>query len=141
MWIQYPIFTLILLFLWLWLATACMRIKAVRRKELSLNAVNFVLKEEMSTRTRLLGNSYDNQYQQPVLFICLLLLLHVEGVSGLGWYAVSAAFVLARYWHCYEHVRGTNIRRRTYAFGLSRSSLFIGWSVWFIVMTVGKGEL
>ncbi|KZN52791.1 hypothetical protein N474_22750 [Pseudoalteromonas luteoviolacea CPMOR-2] len=134
MWIQYPIFALILLFLWLWLATASMRIKAVRRGELSLDAVNFVLKDETNKRTRLLGNSYDNQYQQPVLFICLLAFLHMDGISNIGWYLVSMVFVAARYWHCYEHTRGVNIKRRTYAFGLSSMSLFIGWSVWFVMM-------
>ncbi|MCF2859810.1 MAPEG family protein [Pseudoalteromonas sp. SMS1] len=136
MWIQYPIFALILLFLWLWLATASMRIKAVRRGELSLKAVNFVLKDEMNKRTRLLGNSYDNQYQQPILFICLLAFLHIDGFANLGWYSLAITFVVARYWHCFEHIRGVNIRHRTYAFALSSVSLFIGWGCWFAVMSM-----
>ncbi|KZN49178.1 MAPEG family protein [Pseudoalteromonas luteoviolacea] len=135
MWIQFPIIALVLLFLWLWLATACLRIKAVRRGELSLQAVNFVLKDQMAERTRLYGNSYDNQYQQPVLFICLLALLHIESVAGTGWYLLAFIFVAARYWHCYEHIRSTNIKRRTMAFALSSLSLFGGWLAWFASMT------
>ncbi|MBQ4834760.1 MAPEG family protein [Pseudoalteromonas luteoviolacea] len=136
MWIHYPIFALVLLFLWLWLATASLRITAVKRGELSLKAVNYVLKDEMNNRTRLYGNSYDNQYQQPILFICLLALLHIESIAGIGWYILALIFVVSRYWHCYEHIRSTNIRKRTVAFALSSLSLFGGWIAWFALMSI-----
>ncbi|ESP94770.1 MULTISPECIES: MAPEG family protein [Pseudoalteromonas] len=137
MWIHYPIFALVLLFLWLWLATARLRITAVKRGELSLKAVNYVLKDEMNDRTRLYGNSYDNQYQQPILFICLLALLHIESIASIGWYMLAFIFVVSRYWHCYEHIRSTNIRKRTVAFALSSLSLFGGWIAWFTLMILG----
>ncbi|MDK2596950.1 MAPEG family protein [Pseudoalteromonas obscura] len=136
MWIHYPIFALVLLFLWLWLATASLRITAVKRGELSLKAVNYVLKDEMNNRTRLYGNSYDNQYQQPILFICLLALLHIESIAGIGWYILALIFVVSRYWHCYEHINSTNIRKRTVAFALSSLSLFGGWIAWFALMSI-----
>ncbi|WP_276516846.1 MAPEG family protein [Pseudoalteromonas piscicida] len=62
-----------------------------------------------------------------MLFIALLILLHVEQMTGQFWFVLYTVFVAARYWHSYEHVLGSNLRLRTLAFGLSSFCLFFVW--------------
>ncbi|TMP25811.1 hypothetical protein CWB99_20445 [Pseudoalteromonas rubra] len=127
MWIHIPIFFLVLLYTLLWFTTATLRIRAVYQRKISLADIRFISKDGFPERIRLLTNSYDNQFQLPVLFICLLLLLHVQGIQSQIWYVYSTIFVAARYWHCYEHILGHNLKMRTLAFALGSITLFIAW--------------
>lgn len=127
MWIHIPIFFLVLLYTLLWFTTATLRIRAVYQRKISLADIRFVSKEGFPERIRLLTNSYDNQFQLPVLFICLLLLLHIQGIQSQIWYVYSTVFVAARYWHCYEHILGRNLKMRTLAFALGSITLFVAW--------------
>ncbi|WP_440054931.1 MAPEG family protein [Pseudoalteromonas sp. T1lg65] len=127
MWIHIPIFFLLALILFLLLLTAGGRIRAVKKGEIALKDIRFVEKSVFPERVRLIGNSYESQFQQPMMFIVLLLFLHTEQASGQFWFVMSTAFVAARYWHCYEHVLGTNLRLRTLAFAFSSLCLFTAW--------------
>ncbi|MCF2909137.1 MAPEG family protein [Pseudoalteromonas sp. DL2-H2.2] len=127
MWIHIPIFFLVLLYTFLWLTTAGLRIRAVYQRKISLADIRFVSKESFPERIRLLTNSYDNQFQLPLLFICLLLLLHIQAAESQLWYMFSTVFVTARYWHCYEHILGNNLKMRTLAFALSSLTLYAAW--------------
>ncbi|MEK0159197.1 MAPEG family protein [Pseudoalteromonas piscicida] len=127
MWIHIPILFLLSLTLLLFLLTATSRIRAVKNGDIALQDIRYVEKHAFPERIRLLGNSYDSQFQQPVLFIALLILLHIEQMTGQFWFVLSTVFVAARYWHSYEHALGSNLRLRTLAFGLSSFCLFFAW--------------
>ncbi|MCF6434103.1 MAPEG family protein [Pseudoalteromonas sp. MMG022] len=138
MWVHYPIMFLILLMCFLWLLTTALRISAFKRKRVSASDIQFVHKNNFEITTTLAGNSYDNQFQQSTLFIVLLCLLHQQHIEGHFWFVVSTFFVVARYWHCFEHIVCRNLLMRTIAFALASSCLFIAWFAYLYVNIMGK---
>jgi hypothetical protein len=88
-------------------------------------------------KARLLSNSFDNQFQLPVLFfVAALLALHTGRVfwpeAVLAW-----LFVALRYVHAAIHVTTNNVPRRfaAYAAGLAVLALFWLWLVIRILLT------
>lgn len=127
MWIHYPLFFIVFLLCFLWLFTTIRRVYAFKENIISASTIAFVNKEEIPITTRLAGNSYDNNFQQPILFIILLLSLHQYNLSDMTWYMLSVTFVFCRYWHSIEHILNRRLLSRTIAFILSACCLFIGW--------------
>nr|WP_269467867.1 MAPEG family protein [Devosia ureilytica] len=87
-------------------------------------------------KARLLSNSFDNQFQLPVLFFIgtiLLLLTHAA-----DWFSVALAvlFVALRYLHAAIHVTTNRVYRRfvVYTAGLAVLALFWLWLVFRILM-------
>lgn len=87
-------------------------------------------------KARLLSNSFDNQFQLPVLFfVAALLTLHLGEVSWaevvLAW-----AFVALRYLHAAIHVTRNHVQQRfaAYAAGLAVLALFWLWLVTKIIL-------
>lgn len=137
-WIYLPILALLLLTIFVWLLTAKKRIQAVKAKRLSIKTVNLVDHSQMPQDILLPGKSYDSQFQQPILFFILLGFLSLNQINGIAWQLVSWLFVIARYWHCYEHLQSKNIRARTLAFALASTCLFAMW-LWFLALQlIGK---
>jgi hypothetical protein len=97
----------------------------IRMADIAVERTGYPLK------ARLLSNSFDNQFQLPVLFfVGVLLLLHL-GLVGwvdvvLGW-----LFVALRLIHAGIHVTTNNIPRRfaAYTAGLAVLALFWLWLV------------
>lgn len=88
-------------------------------------------------KARLLSNSFDNQFQLPVLFLVgALLALHL-GAVGWGDAILAWAFVLLRYLHAGIHVTTNNVEHRfaAYSGGLAVLALFWLWLVTRIVMS------
>lgn len=88
-------------------------------------------------KARLLSNSFDNQFQLPVLFLVgALLALHL-GAVGWGDAILAWAFVLLRYLHAGIHVTTNNVEHRfaAYSGGLAVLALFWLWLVIRIVMS------
>ncbi|MBE0368112.1 MAPEG family protein [Pseudoalteromonas aurantia] len=127
MWIQYPLFFLLILIAFLWILTTVLRVRAYITQSVSPADITFINKHNLSKLTVLAGNNYDNQFQQPVLFTILLITLQLHQLDGHLWYVISCFFVVARYWHCAEHIMGRNLLLRTIAFAMSSLTLFIGW--------------
>ena len=127
MWVHYPILFLILHTFILWLLTFFLRVSALKSGNITITNLLYLQKSQFPSMTTLAGNSYDNQFQQPVLFIVLLALIHQQGIEGHFWYLVSTFFVIARYWHSFEHIACRNLLLRTLAFLLASACFFIAW--------------
>ncbi|CAH9058116.1 hypothetical protein PSECIP111951_01804 [Pseudoalteromonas holothuriae] len=127
MWIHYPIIFLITQMCLLWLLTMGLRIAAFKQKKVSVSDIQFIEKSHFPKTAMLVGNSYDNQFQQSTLFIVLLCLLSQQNIEGHFWYVISTFFVLARYWHCIEHILCKNLLLRTLSFALASACFFIAW--------------
>lgn len=80
-------------------------------------------------KARLLSNSFDNQFQLPVLFFVAALLALQAGM--VGWVEVILAwlFVVLRYAHAVIHVTTNRVHRRfaAYCAGLAVLALFWLW--------------
>ena len=82
-------------------------------------------------RARLLSNSFDNQFQLPVLFYAAALLALTLG--GVSWLEVIAAwlFVASRYAHAVIHVTTNRVHRR---FAVYTTGLAVLTILWLLVL-------
>ncbi|MBN9335647.1 MAPEG family protein [Devosia sp.] len=118
----------------LWLGRE--RVPRVMRGEIAMADIA-VERTAYPLRARLLSNSFDNQFQLPVLFLVgALLALHLGAV---GWVEAILAwvFVFLRYLHAGIHVTTNNVGQRfaAYSGGLAVLALFWLWLVTRIVMS------
>ena len=106
------------------------RVPRVMRGEIRVSDIA-VEKDAYPLKARLLSNSFDNQFQLPVLFfVGALTALHL-GLSD--WLLVATAwlFVALRYLHAAIHVTTNRVYRRftAYVAGLAVLGLFWLWLV------------
>jgi len=78
-------------------------------------------------RARLLSNSFDNQFQLPVLFYVVALLALLLG--GVTWLETIAAllFVALRYAHAFVHVTTNHVLHRFAVYSAGLAVLVILW--------------
>ena len=126
-WIYGPILAQLVLTFYLLIRAATKRIIAVRKKQLNYKTVQNINYSEMPQDILLAGRSYDNQFQQPILFIILLGFLSSHSIETLIWMIAAWSYVALRFWHAFEHISARNLKRRTYAFGISSLLLMAMW--------------
>lgn len=127
MWIHLPILALLILVFAIFLVTLVLRVKAVQAKTILVYDMFQLNKSNFPNNIQLLGNSYDNQFQMPLLFICALFFTEIDTLDARYWQITAWIFVGARYWHCFEHLIAKNLLRRTLAFVISTVTLFVYW--------------
>ncbi|ATD00064.1 MULTISPECIES: MAPEG family protein [Pseudoalteromonas] len=131
-WIYGPILAQLVLTFYLLIRAATKRIIAVRKKQLNYKTVQNINYSEMPQDILLAGRSYDNQFQQPVLFIILLGFLSFHSIETLIWMIAAWSYVALRFWHAFEHISARNLKRRTYAFGISSLLLMAMWMTFLL---------
>ena len=77
-------------------------------------------------------NSIDNQFELPVLFHVVCLVLLVTGQATLYPVLIAWAFVLSRYVHAYVHVTSNRIRYRRPLFIIGFLLHFLLW-LWLAI--------
>ncbi|MEC8328206.1 MAG: MAPEG family protein [Pseudomonadota bacterium] len=131
-WIYGPILAQLVLTFYLLIRAATKRIIAVRKKQLNYKTVQNINYSEMPQDILLAGRSYDNQFQQPILFIILLGFLSSHSIETLIWMIAAWSYVALRFWHAFEHISARNLKRRTYAFGISSLLLMAMWMTFLL---------
>ncbi|MCF6458342.1 MAPEG family protein [Pseudoalteromonas sp. MMG024] len=131
-WIYGPILALLVLTFSLLIRAAAKRILAVRKKQLNYKTVQNLDYREMPQDILLAGRSYDNQFQQPVLFFMLLGFLSFHSIETFTWIIAAWCYVALRFWHAFEHISARNLKKRTYAFGLSALLLMAMWMTFLL---------
>lgn len=111
------------------------RVPRVARGEIAVKDIA-VDRDAYPLKARLLSNSFDNQFQLPVLFYVSALLALWSG--GVGWVEVVLAwlFVALRYVHAAIHVTSNRVYRRfgVYSAGLVVLALLWLWLVLRLVI-------
>lgn len=111
------------------------RVPRVMRGEIAIKDIA-IDREAYPQQARLLSNSFDNQFQLPVLFYVAALLVLWSG--GPGWAEVLLAwlFVTLRYVHAAVHVTTNHVHRRfaVYTAGLVVLALLWLWLVLRLVI-------
>ena len=90
-------------------------------------------------KARLLSNSFDNQFQLPVLFFVGALLALGSGLVGWVTLILAWLFVALRYVHAMIHVTTNRVHRRfaAYVAGLAVLALFWLWLTLRILLAPG----
>jgi hypothetical protein len=83
------------------------------------------------------GNSYDNQFQLPVLFYVVVILAHVTGKADLVLVILSWIFVATRLCHAYIHTTSNRVGRRFNAFSAGFVVLAAMWIIFAMRTLVG----
>lgn len=83
-------------------------------------------------RARLLSNSFDNQFQLPVLFFVGALLTLYLGAVGWVETILAWAFVALRYLHAAIHVTTNRVVRRFLAYTVGLAVLALFW-LWLVI--------
>lgn len=112
------------------------RVPRVMRGEIAMADIA-VERSAYPLKARLLSNSFDNQFQLPMLFFVGVLLALLVG--GSGWIEASLAllFVALRVVHAGIHVTTNHVFRRfaAYSAGLAVLALFWLWLVIRILLS------
>jgi hypothetical protein len=107
------------------------RLPLVASGEIAIDKIA-VDKSAWPLRARLVSNSFDNQFQLPVLFYVAALLALWAG--GASWVEVVLAwvFVILRYAHAAIHVTTNHVHSRFAAYAAGLAVLALLW-LWLVV--------
>lgn len=81
--------------------------------------------------SRVVNKSIANQFELPILFYAVSVLLYITQADNLLAVVLAWLFVAARYAHAYVHVFGNRLHLRRPLFGLGFATLFALW-VWLV---------
>ena len=125
----YPLLAQIFLTFALMILMAFKRVGAARARRYRVRDIA-VNNNNYPDDIRKFGNAYGNQFELPVLFylLCVLLIMSGQGNDRL-YVGLGALFVLFRYVHAYIHVTSNHVIRRFYAFLAGAVTLVAMWGL------------
>jgi len=131
-----PVFALVALTFSLLFLTGYSRVASVRRgetkvRDIALGQLNW---PEHITK---IGNSYNSQFQLPVLFYVVVILAYVLRTADLLFVVLSWLFVATRFGHAYIHVTSNHVRRRFDAFAAGFAVLVVMWIMFAVRILIG----
>lgn len=127
--IIYPLLAQVALTFCLMFIMAVSRVKAAQARryklrDIAVNSANY------PDDVRKSGNSYVNQFELPVLFYLICIVLIIAGPGNNKFYLMLAwAFVASRIVHAFIHVTSNNVIRRFYAFLAGAIILIAMWGL------------
>jgi hypothetical protein len=80
-------------------------------------------------------NSYQNQFELPVLFYVLIALALITAHTSVVLVALSWLFVLSRLVHAAVHTTSNHVPRRFYAYNAGMAVLILMW-LWFAASVI-----
>jgi hypothetical protein len=129
--ILYPVFVLVAVTFALLFWTGRARYVALQTKQ--VRPADIALREpNWPTRTNQIGNSFSNQFELPVLFYLLAVLVVITRQSDLLLVVLAWAFVLVRIAHIYVHTTSNEVLTRGRIYGAGAIILLIMW-VWYLL--------
>ena len=81
--------------------------------------------------------SFSNQFELPVLFYVLTILVYITHHAGVLFVVLAWVFVIFRLFQAYVHVTNNKVRLRGMFFGISAIALAIMWIVFIIQILTG----
>jgi hypothetical protein len=81
--------------------------------------------------------SFSNQFELPVLFYVLTILVYVTHQATVVFVVLAWVFVIFRLLHAYVHVTSNIVRLRGALFGVAALALAINWAIYIIEVLTG----
>jgi hypothetical protein len=126
-----PVFALVALTLALLFLTGYSRVASVRRGETKVRDIALG-QPNWPERITKIGNSYNSQFQLPILFYVVVILAYVLREADLLFVILSWVFVVTRLGHAYIHVTSNHVGRRFNAFVAGFAVLAVMWLIFAI---------
>ena len=131
-----PLFVQVLLTFAVGFWLAGVRTPALRRGE--VRPADIALREPNWPKHALqIGNSYQNQFELPVLFYVLTILAVMTRHADLVFVLLSWVFVVTRVLHALVHVTSNDLRQRGALFGVGALVIAIMWLVFIVRILFG----
>ncbi len=112
-----------------WMASArtgALRSKQTKMSDIALGQSNW------PAPVTVVGNSYTNQLQMPVLFYVLVILAWITRKADLLFVVLSWIFVISRIVHAWIHTTTNYVPRRFYAFAVGVLVLALMWLIFAV---------
>jgi hypothetical protein len=114
---------------------------ALRTRDFSSGAVrpaDIALREQRwPQRTAQVANSFANQFELPVLFYVLTILVYVTHQASLVFVILAWIFVIFRLLHTYVHVTSNIVRLRGTLYMVAALALAINWVIYIVEVLTG----
>ncbi|MBM3608688.1 MAG: MAPEG family protein [Alphaproteobacteria bacterium] len=123
-----PVFVQVLLTFALLIATGRKRVAAVKARKVKVSDIA-VGQRNWPAEVAQVSNSFDNQFQLPVLFYALTAFVMITNKGDLTFVILSWIFVATRILHTWVYVTSNNIRYRFRNFLAGAIVLMIMWAV------------
>ncbi len=94
-------------------------------------------KEAWPDRAKQLGNSFQNQFEYPVLFYVLVAFALITRKADLIFVVLSWVFVVSRILHAYIHITSNRVPRRFFAFIFGVLVLTVMW-IYFAIQILAS---
>lgn len=133
-----PLFVLIALTFFMLFYMGAVRFGALRRREVRIGDIALG-QSNWPAYAAQGGNSYNNQFQLPVLFYVLVILAYIFKKADLLFVIMSWLFVVSRILHAYVHATSNNMRMRFTIFVVGAVVLMIMWIIFAVRMLLAIG--
>jgi hypothetical protein len=133
-----PLFVLVALTFFLLFYMGAVRFGALRRREVRIGDIALG-QSNWPAYAAQGGNSYNNQFQLPVLFYVLVILAYIFKKADLLFVIMSWIFVVSRILHAYVHATSNNMRMRFTIFVVGAVVLMIMWIIFAVRMLLAIG--
>jgi len=128
-----PLLAQVLLTAWVSFRLAFTRVAEMKRKhvhpqKISTSAgVNQQLSDSLA-----ISDNFSNQFETPVAFYALVIILYVTGMANTTNLVMGSAFVALRYLHSFIHCGYNNVIHRFYVFIAGTVLLWVLWLLFAI---------
>jgi hypothetical protein len=126
-----PVFALVALTFALLFLTGYSRVTSVRRGEIKVRDIALG-QPNWPERITTFGNSFNSQFQLPILFYVLVILAYVLRKADLLFVILSWLFVATRLGHAYVHVTSNHVGKRFNAFAAGFAVLAVMWIIFAV---------
>lgn len=93
--------------------------------------------KKWSPRAQQVANSFDNQFQLPVLFYVLTILSIITHHADVVFLVLAWVFVLSRIAHAYVHTTSNRVMVRGPLYGVGAFALAIAWIIFMVRILAG----
>jgi hypothetical protein len=104
---------------------------AVKLRDIGLREPNW------PPRTLQAAYSFSNQFELPVLFYVLTILVIITRHADLIFVVMAWVFVIMRLAQAYEHTTTNHVRRRGMFYGVAAVVLFLMWAIFAVRILFG----
>jgi hypothetical protein len=127
----YPLFCQVALTFVLMLWMMRLRYGALTSRQVRLGDIALG-QQAWPAQTMQASNCFRNQFELPVLFYVLVLLVLTTRINDVVLVVLAWAFVISRVVHAYIHTGRNDVRMRGAVYGIGALLIVVMW-VWFIV--------
>jgi len=136
--IFYPVFAQVVLTFVLLYATGRIRLASIRRGEVRVKDIA-IGQNAWTERATRFANTYNSQFQLPVLFYAVSIFAQLNGAVDMGMIALAWAFVATRLAHAWIYVTANNVRQRFVAFVSGFAVLAVMWGYLGVTLLLAGG--